>query len=453
MKKKLVYTFVGIGILLVLIYLLRYKQALIFENRIPSSATAVVNINVRQLEHHILVDFLTHPTTYLKSDTIKESIKKQKFSLTKGVQIPKNILFFTNNTSFNYTWFSSIFEVNDSDELSKYLIAKKFKKRTFENSVIYSKSHFVFVLKNNKLIMALKPNKKRDIVEVIQTIFNETDFLSETSPLLKSVNGNTSDICFATIKNDFIEANFKKGILEIQGKINPDFDLFIATMQPEFTQKSLAFISGKINKKNVLFQNGFKKINQSKFNKITHLSLDSIIDRWSGVFSFDLKSIKSKTDTIITYNYDDDFNKVEIKSTQKLIIPELEIELKSEKDSTLYDYFLKKNVIQVIEGDMFFVAFPLYKLYAHHTKNSVLISDRKEFTSISVKKSDFKLRGYFNIEEYLQNQLDIIHFSDDNKYVELFKETSFQLSNKNRLSIKVNLKNVKRNFLGQLVKP
>jgi len=452
MKKKLGYTFIIFTILLVITYIVRYKQALTFSNRIPQTATSIINIDARQLEHHILVDFLTHPITYLKSDTKKDSVKKQKFSLTKGVQIPKNVLFFTNNTTLSNAWFSSMFNVSDSEELSKYLIAKKFKKSSFENSTIYSKDYVVFVLKNKQLIIALKNDKKTDIVSTTQNIFDETDFLSEASALLEPIINSTSDICFTTQKNDILEANFKKGALEIEGKTNPDFDLFMTRMQPEYTRNSLAFISGKINKKHRLFQNGLKKMNPSKFKKFTHLSLDSIINQWNGSFSFNLKSITSKTDTIITYDYDDDFNKVEIKSTQKLIIPELEFELKSEKDSILYNYFLNKNAIQVIESDTLFVAFPLYKLYAHPIKNNVMISDKKGFHSMPVKESEFKLKGYFNIEEYLDNQVDVIHMPMDNKYIQLFKEASFQKSNKNKLYIKVYLKNTDRNFLGQFIK-
>ncbi|MCF6347960.1 MAG: hypothetical protein L3J20_06645 [Flavobacteriaceae bacterium] len=450
MKKKRVYIFIGIGILLMLLYLFRYKQDSTFINRIPNSATAIININTRQLEHHIVFDFLKHPITYLKSETTaRDSIKKPKFSLTKGIEIPKNILFFTNNSTLKKAWYSSVFEMSNPEELSRYLLTKNFKK----NNTIYSKDNFVFALKDKQLIIAITYDKKSNITEAIQTIFNEKDFLNDGSPLLKPILENASDICLTTTNHDFFEANFKDGMFKIQGKANPNFDLFISTMQPEFTQNSLAFITGKINKTHVLFKNSLQIINQSKFNKITHLSLDSITDQWSGTFSFNLKSIKSKTDTIITYNYDDDFNKVEIKSTQKLIIPELEFELKSEKDSILYNYFLQENAIQVIENETLFVAFPLYKLYAHPTKRSVIISDKKGVASIPVKESVFKLKGYFNIEEYIQNQLDFISLPSENEHIKLLKETSFQLSNKNKLSVKVNLKNANRNFLGQLIKP
>jgi len=453
MKKKIVYTFLIISILLIFVYILRYKQALVFINRVPQSATAIVNINTRQLEHHLLVDILSNPITYLKSDAKNDSVKKLKFTLTKGVQIPKNVLFFTNSTSLKNNWFSSIFEVNDIDELSKYLITKKFKKSNFENDVIYNKDAVVFVLRNKQLIIAFKSNKQIDIVKTAQSVFNETNFLSNTSLVLKPVINSTSDICFTTQKRDFLVANFKKGILEIEGETNPDFDLFITTQQPDITQNSLAFITGKINKTNTLFQNSLKLINLSKFNKISHLSLDSIISKWSGFLSFNLKSIKSKTDTIITYDYDTDFNKVEIKSTQKLKIPELEFEIKSEKGSNLYHYFLQKKAIQIIENDTLFTAFPLYKLYMHSHNMDMMISDEKGATPVLIKESEFKLKGYLNIEVYLQNQLDVMQLPLNNKYIDLFKETSVQLSNKNKLSIKVLLKNRNRNFLGQLIKP
>ena len=447
MKKRYAFLLM-ISILLISIYIFRYKRALNFNHRVPRTATALVNIDLRQLEHHVLVDFFKNPFTYI---SFKSSKTKDRKSFIDAISIPRNILFFNNDSNVKGAWFSSFIKVNSNKELTAYLVAQKFNKTKWKDFDVFSKNNIVLAVHNNRLVVAYKMYKETSILYALEAIFNETDFYPKTSAILKPIITSRSDMSFITLNNDFLEANFKKGLFEITGHISSD--IFMAQKQSELPANSVALIVAKINKKNSLFNDFFGKLNQSKFKELTHLSVDSIARKWNGTLYFNLKSVLTRTDTIITYDYDDNFNKIEKKATQKVAVPELVFNLEREEDAKLYDYLLEEKAIQIVENDTLFTAIPIYKLYAHRTKKGLEISTDIAISEIPVKENMNKLNAYFDIEKYMQYQLGFTFLPTEKKYIELIKKTSIQLSEKDELSLEIDLINKKRNFLGQFIKP
>ena len=120
MKKRLAFIFLGILILLSVIYLLRYKRALVYEDKVPKSATEVIHVNLRQIEHHILADVIKYPLKYIDFKIPKK--KKDSLLLKKTISIPRNLFFYTNEAQFNGIWISSFIKVKKQEKLWAYLI-------------------------------------------------------------------------------------------------------------------------------------------------------------------------------------------------------------------------------------------------------------------------------------------------------------------------------------------
>ena len=447
MKKRLGFIFLGILILLSVIYLLRYKRPLVFEDIVPTSATEVIHLNLRQIEHHILADAINNPLKYI--DFKLPEKKKDSLILKKTISIPRNLFFYTNDEQFNGIWISSFIKVKKQEKLSAYLIRDGFVKSNDIDITLFRKKNVALAIKDKQLIIAFKENKEASISAVASEIFEEKKFLLETSDALKPIVNSKSDICYATVADDFVEANFKNGLFEVFGTLNSD--VFLNTKQPYFSKNSLSYVNTKINKEHQLFKALITEESSHKFTDFTKLSLDSITNKWSGSFAFNLKSINSKTDTIVTYDYDDDFNKIEKIAVQELTVPELDVSF--DADSNLFGYLSNKNAIQVIEGDTVFTSMPLYKLYASTTARALNIATQKDFSGFSIKENKIKLNAYFNIEKYMQKPLDFSFLPTKNSYLQLLKETSIMYTTDNKLSVKLVLKNSERNFIGQLIKP
>ncbi len=314
---------------------------------------------------------------------------------------------------------------------------------------MYKKGILIFGIKNNQLIICFNAEGKKETIKRINIFFNETSFLQVTSPLLKSLD-NESDISYTTIEKDFLWANFQKGRLKVEGDFNLNFDLFKTNSQPEFQENSIAHISGMLNKESTYFKKLLGSDNQKKFEEFTHLSADSIISKWNGDFSVNLKSIEHKTDSIVTYDYDDDFNKVEVISTQEVIVPDVNISLGKVPKNSLFDYFERKNAIKIIETDSIFAAIPLYGFLASDKDNILEIYTIT--TSEYQKRQSTKLSGHFNLEAYLQDPLDMPLLPVDSTYKNFIKDISVELSDKNEFHLEINAIDSERSFLGQLIK-
>ncbi|MDY7397017.1 hypothetical protein UMM65_17360 [Aureibaculum sp. 2210JD6-5] len=447
MRKKWLYFFIVLVAIVVVLYVLRYKQSQVFENRVPAGATKIVNINLRQIENHLLFDFLANPITYLTPRKRKDSIKKERFSLFKSVSIPRNILFYTNSEELKNNWFSTRVKVKDEGELSNYLLKEKFVQSTEGNVIIYSKANFILAIKNEQLIISIKVDKKADINPALISLFDTEDFLAEDTEILKPLVNNNSDISF-TSSNETLQANFRDGIFELQGTLTSNLFVTNNNIMPD--EEDVISISGKVNKDNTVF-NKFWTDKKDKFNEITHLSLDSIVQKWNGKLNFNITSIEQKTDTIVSYEYDDDFNKVEIKSTQEKKIPVLGLILGQENPSSLSDYFYGKNAIQVIENDTVFTTIPIFKFLATDAKDNLELRVNQKRTTPNPSSSS-KLKFYFNVKKYMETPLDIPLSKDQEELLKLVKATKLEWAKDNQFTLKINLLDESRNFLGQLIK-
>ena len=446
MKKKLVSIILIIVLLLVASYVLRYKLGLNFSEKVPTTATEIIHVNLRKIEQQLLADFVKHPFAYIQ---LKASKKKHKRSFLKEIDLPKNMLFFKNDSNFKGAWYSSVVKIKDSTSFSLYLVGENFTKTADPDLTVFSKKNLLVALKGKRLILIFKYNKQADVLRAAASIFNETNFLPIIAPLLATLSNTKSVMYYASGSSNFLEVDFKKGFFEIHGVLASD--LFKSEVQAESVATSVASMSFVMNKNGKDFNTIKQYINNTRFNEITHLSVDSIFNKWTGAINFKLTSIHSKLDTIISYAYDDDFNKVEKVSTQKVVQPDFSLQMKSENDRQLFDYLFDERAIQIVEEDTLFVSMPLYTLYAQSIDTSLYISSNKSEGLQEPEKIKSKLTAFFDIEKYLKNQLNFFQLPAENKVLKQLQSVSIQLSEENDLILKVTAKNKNRNSLGQLI--
>lgn len=445
MKKKLAYLFIAISIVVLVLYLFRYKRALIIENKIPITATEIVQIDLRQIEHHLLVDAIMNPFKYINF----KARKKEHTSFKKNIVVPRNLLFFTNNSSFKGAWFSSLIKLKDGVKLKHCLSQEGFKASTDKKLELFSKGKIIIAVSGEHVLIVYKKQQHISVNNAVQTVFKETNFYKKDIDLLKSISNSKSDMTYASLDADFLEADFKKGLFEIKGKLRSE--LFVTDSYSEHFENSMGFIATKINRDHHIFKSLMSDKNKTKFSEFTKLSLDSIVDHWNGSVALNLKAVDTEIDTIVTYEYDDDFNKIEKKAVQELHIPNVEITLGS--DANLYEYFYNNNVVQITGNDTLFAGIPLYKMYARRQENSLNIFTQKQFDTSLLKEKEYKLNTHIDINRYLENPLEFSLMPIKKNHFQLLKNVSAKLTTNDDLLIQVRLKENSRNFLAQFIKP
>jgi len=396
MKKRILYIIGSISIILAIIYLLRYKTGNDISHNIPSDAVAVVNINLRNLEHHLLLDFLKHPLKYFNKSSEKKSNAPSLHDFYKAVDLDKNWVFYTTKSDYS-TWFSDAKMINDKVVVETFLTAQKFDKKTIVKDKNVTD---IFVKKNLYCILNTVANKKMiqfcystDNLQQIYERMPNNSSLTEESFIYQHLLKTPNDIVFVSKNKNIITADFVDGAIDMNGNLESDFFQNTAI----FSEDGLISLDVKVNKKSELYQTITKSVNRKKFAKITQMSFDSIQKYWDGDLHFHLRRFEKKKDTIKTYAYDDDFNKIEKIAVQNQFLPDFSFRIGTK--SAINNYLIKNNVLQVVNNDSVFVAFPLVKTYCSVSKKQI---DLYSKNPIKLASKHAKLQLFFDLNHYRQ---------------------------------------------------
>ncbi len=445
MRKKLGYLFVAICVALLVLYFFRYKRALKIEDKIPKTATEVVHINVRQIEQHLLFDALKNPLKYIDL----KGRKKDKVSLRRTISIPRNMLFFTNTSTLKSAWFSSFISLKKRDAFERYLLQEGFQEIKNNELGLFGKGRLVIGILHEKMMIAFKKRQNESVVDALQDLFQETNFYQKDDGLLKLISNSESDLSYVNTADNFLEGNFKNDLFEIKG--NVIFELFNDISFREPSENTVGFIAAQINNEHPFFKSFVTEDVKRKFDDVTKLSLDSIVNKWNGNLVLNLKSVDKRIDTIVTYEYDDDFNKLEKKSIQELSVPDVRFEL-GDKDS-LYSYFSHSNAIKTVDGDTLFTSIPLYKMFARNQDDGLHIFTQKQPNKSANKEVSYKLKAFLDTKKYMETPLEFSSIPAKNSRVRLIENVSAELSINDEFLMQVRLRAADRNFIGQFIKP
>ena len=448
MKKKISYIILTVILIIGAIYFYRYKMPIKIANTFPKGTKAIVSINLRQLEHHFLADVLSNPSLYLatkkkspKKDTVKVKKKKQS-SFFKEISIPKNIQFFTKDEGLAQTWISSKLQISNNKTLATLISSKGFEKiKTKTELTVYEKKGIYFIIDSTGLRIAYS-NKKA--IPNFATILNSTELIAETSLLFTKLKNNNSDICYLANDKDHIDINFTDGKIDLKGFLNFDI-LNEQTITVDTT--AITSLAVNINKKSNVYKEFYGNIKKDKFKRLMFSDIDSISEKWTGKFRFELLDFATDIDSIVTYEYDDNFNKTEKITVQKTNNPNFNLELNTNKN--LWNYLESKNTIDLSENKPVFKPFPLLKTFIESSDDKIRL-----FTKTSNKKSEAttlnKLSFHTNFTKYRNySKNTMYYFFDDLLMLDKFDIT---ISKNNELSATILMNNEHRNALTQLVK-
>ena len=98
---------------------------------------------------------------------------------------------------------------------------------------------------------------------------------------------------------------------------------------------------------------------------------DSINSYYKGNFAIEMAKSTTQIDSVVTYEYNDDFEKVETLTASEKQVPEINIQL-SGKPSKLYNYLESTSIIN--NGKLNKEIFPLYQIKIDTTKNGLYAS-------------------------------------------------------------------------------
>ena len=366
---------------------------------IPKDAEAVVQVQVRSLEKYFLHDVISNPMSYITSDNkpkqdsvvnkgTKESSKTPaKVKLMEGLAVPKSLLFYRKDN----TWFSSGVEIKDVSKVEKFLSQNNYEAQSGEDK-IYRKKKRSIRIEDNQLRLAYGGDSGKASKGLAK---KDESFLSKGDQLFDATLSAEGDIAFTDSQGQFLNVNFGAGKIDIDGQYN------IKALQPsanEVSTEGIGVLSANLDMPE--FRNLLSQAHKEKFSNFTKLRLDSLAQHMNGDVGVVLKDFAMSVDTITTYEYDDNFNKVEVKEVKENLAPSYSLALGMDEEAV--SYMKRQKAIVEQEGKEVLAIMPLVPTYCKQSQEALyLYTVDMPNEANQASASNLKMEFALDVDKYL----------------------------------------------------
>jgi hypothetical protein len=383
MKKFLKIT-AAIVILLLIFFvgMFKYRRYVAEQTLIPKNATSLIKINVDELYKTLASNMLGNPGYYFKSDFKKDtSNKPDKFN--NGLKIPASLYFYTiERKSGIYFSRFEVKNVNDFENALRNLMHLEITKKTEGLNIAKSKLGNVVIYYNSKSAAISLSVKVENVDKELMDILNQKNFVKAIDSKFKYASKSVQHIAFETALHQG-SFDFDNGVVNFN-------DLVIADqLIPTNTHSNRGHNKNTIA--SLWLNADFKNVTHRAFKtKNFSIEADSVLKYYKGSIDFDWSSIIQQTDSIVTYDYNDDFEKVAKISLQKRDVPQFSIAINADA-SGLKNYLAKQKIINLDSNQVNKSAFPLYQVFVESDQQNLYLGTKRQmsFKNESVPSPDF----------------------------------------------------------------
>lgn len=358
---------------------------------IPKNADAVVKIDLHSIKETLVLDALSSPKFYYDNISFSGSKNEKDSTLNKGINFsPYAAVLYTfkdvKNTVFttfpinNFTDFNAYIKVYVQDKNS--VIQKT---NGYQHSVL-EKSKVCIAWNSKNLVIAATPEKIN--ITKISAVFtdvlvDENLIINKNNSLIQKLKSAKEHIVYVKGESA-IGLNFEDGKLMASGQLEVDKssvfskEIIVNSIPGASLQMYLDYnFTDENHKKD--FISTFKN---SSFLQKSNLQIDSIAKYSNGFFSLAVSGKTKQQNTIITYDYDENFNKVEKKTVQEKEAPKMYINFGVNKNG-LQAYLQAQGAVE----QSVFTALPIYNFYVSSTPKTSLFATTKNNPKTAVFKS------------------------------------------------------------------
>ncbi len=289
----------------------------------PKDADIVILLDVKNISRHYIFQFLSHPSQWQKESG--EDSDKTSF-LKSGVKIPDFVEAFHLKNSDITDWYS-VLELSDKDKFVSFL-----KRENFENlgNNTFRKNKIILKIIDENCLIKTGPNQNISALET----FGKSLFSGKIQPVSAQ----------QFIADSHASISFISGSKIHRFPIEIDHDKI--TIDKENNNESFDKLTQLLLKRNHFIEANF---DTSIIKNVTPL-LNNRVKNAAAIFplidQFSINStIEEERDTIVTYEYDDNFNEVEKVSFQNLLQPKFRLNFQSSNPQKLQTIFREQKWI------------------------------------------------------------------------------------------------------------
>lgn len=360
MKKKYIFLVIIILLSVGVYFVLFHKDKSL--KYIPENADVIVLVDVKKAKRQYISSYLMHPSKWFE----EKKEKKNKISITdSGLKIPDFLqIFHLNNTKIS-EWYT-VLEINDKEKLSAFLKDRKF---INDEKGIFKSNQFFVKIDGEKCIVGTSDLNFNNIGKPFSqkfrnNVLNADSFMDDGLGSISFISELRTQNFSIDLKDDEIEIKNEQNSTNFESLIS---DLY----------KKTQFLDAELDSENIKKIGSVFKENLTDSASVNHLKMRA--------------NLTQANDTIVSYEYDDNFNEIEKISYQKIIQPEYNILLQASNPEKIWKYFQHKKWINTENQ---FTAIPFQPNLISQNKNQISIKSTRK----SVKLNETKKQNYIFIK-------------------------------------------------------
>ncbi|RZL39362.1 MAG: hypothetical protein EOO96_00850 [Pedobacter sp.] len=361
-----------ISLLIFFIGTLTYRNYSANQITIPENTTSLVKISVDEILKTLALNAISNPVHYFKSDTEK-NIGRSFKRIDHGLSIPANLYLYTIKDQPSTSFFAR-FKIRNLQNFEDFLSkAVGFKIKKGSNKLNYAKSVLgnIAICYNEKSAAVVFSSHIANFDAALKDVLNEKDFKKMSDDEFSQLISSNSHIAFEE-NAQFGELDFKSGEISFNGIFN--------------TPKGMKIKSGlnshqPANTNNVInfwLTADFERNTKKEFKlKNVLIEQDSLVKYYQGYIDMEWINTIKQTDSIITYEYNDDFEKVQKVTLQQKDVPNFLINISADA-LPLKNYLARQNLIHLDSAMVNKSVFPLYQVFVGGNSKQVIFSTKRE---------------------------------------------------------------------------
>ncbi|KIA93356.1 hypothetical protein OC25_13035 [Pedobacter kyungheensis] len=378
----------------------KYRTHQAEQTEIPKNATSLIQINIDELYKTIAVNVLSHPVYYFKSDFKKDTAAAEPDKRFTGLSIPPSIYLYNLANKPTNVIFSrlEIESIGGFESFIKNVLHLQITKKTEGINMAKSQPGNLVIYYNRKAaafaIAARIENPEPDLLDIL----NKKNTVKACESKFKAQLALKKHVVFSN-QDHSGWIDFRNGQI--------DFEDVLSSADILPADRSFQHQQNPDNTLNFYLNASFKRgLNQVYRFKNFSLESDSLMKYYNGNLGLEWTNSVTQTDSIITYEYNDNFEKVEKISLQKREIPDFVIRINADTKGLMH-YLDHQNILNADSGTVNKTIFPLFKVFAKHTDQQLVLSSKKD---LKPKTSYTKSADFFTLNinfQKLNKQLNL----------------------------------------------
>ncbi|MGF2412312.1 hypothetical protein [Ferruginibacter sp.] len=383
-KKK--WTLLIVCIVLVFGYIKLFHKTY-SNNAVAQSADCIVAIDVKRITNTIIWNIITTPSQWKAGNIFKRSSGTGEVSWKDMVKMPDYILTFHVNNQPANRWYVTL-AIKDEKDFAKGLQQYHFEKLN-SNEYASKDLGLQFFKTGNTILVTNAVDNNNYLAQVADELFIKKAYTAKEK--LKKAIDAKSHVAVYISPNSFLQqaaiitANFDKQQITINCTISPNKQYNFTQHNFSYTDSSLCSLG--FTQPSYAVINLLSAADKINISKAISFNIDSFFLQSNKNYSLDVAAIKPRTDSAITYSYDDNFNAVEKTVVNNILEPAYNFTVTGDSISNIYNYFLRSNKIEPTDTNQLFTAMPLVKSYCNIKSEKQLNITAANYTALPTDKN------------------------------------------------------------------